>query len=46
MSVFRCHECNRDVDSDFEGCEEHPNPERPFELICERCAVELEEAEA
>lgn len=36
MSVFYCHECDRNVDSDFEGCEIYGE-----DLICETCADEI-----
>lgn len=35
MSVYRCHICESYIDSDYDGCEEHPF--RKSELICEGC---------
>jgi len=35
MSVYRCHICESYIDSDYDGCEEHPF--RESELICEGC---------
>ena len=44
MSIFRCYECDRTVDSDFEGCFEFDK-----KLVCpdchERLTLEREEEE-
>lgn len=43
MSVFRCNECDEQIDSDFHGCFEDPKDEE--ECICQQCYWDLYEEE-
>ena len=42
MAVYRCSGCDRLVDDDYEPGTPDPESE-DFELLCERCAEEVED---
>ena len=35
MAIYRCSECDKMVDNDWEPCEEHPTKDN--ELVCPAC---------
>jgi len=41
MAIYRCFECDKMVDNDWNPCEEHPTKDN--ELVCPSCFEEYED---